>query len=64
VTLYRTGAAAAKLDAALQITGDLYQVSWTDYSATSTIVGWSSFTEKFIYYKKRTRQIINQTNKN
>ena len=25
--------------------------AWTDYSATSTIVGWSSFTTKQIYYK-------------
>lgn len=25
--------------------------AWTDYSATSTIVGWSSFTAKQIYYK-------------
>lgn len=26
--------------------------AWTDYSATSTIVGWSSFTTKLIKYKK------------
>jgi hypothetical protein len=32
--------------------GDLYSVPWTDYSGTSTIVGWSSFTTKKIYYKK------------
>jgi len=25
---------------------------WTDYSATSTIVGWSSFTTKNIYYAR------------
>lgn len=25
---------------------------WTDYSATSTIIGWSSFTTKKLYYKK------------
>ena len=25
---------------------------WIDYSATSTIVGWSSFTEKYLSYKK------------
>lgn len=25
--------------------------TWTDYSATSTIVGWSSYTTKLIYYK-------------
>jgi hypothetical protein len=27
-------------------------VVWTDYSAVSTIVGWSSFTVKKIFYKK------------
>lgn len=26
--------------------------TWTDYTATSTVVGWSSFTTKYIYYKK------------
>jgi len=31
---------------------DFYSVGWTDYSATSTVVGWSSFVEKKIYYKK------------
>ena len=28
------------------------ETTWTDYSATSTIVGWSSFTTKSIYTKK------------
>jgi hypothetical protein len=28
------------------------EIPWTDYSAISTIVGWSSFTSKFIYYRK------------
>lgn len=34
--------------------GDIYTTAWTDYTATSTIVGWSSFTagRKFIMYKK------------
>ncbi len=32
--------------------GDVYSAAWADYSATSTIVGWSSFTTKSIYYKK------------
>ena len=27
-------------------------VPWTDYSGTSTIVGWTSYTEKIIEYKK------------
>ncbi len=32
--------------------GNFYSVAWTDYSATSTIVGWVSFGTKSIYYKK------------
>jgi hypothetical protein len=32
--------------------GNLYSVPWTDYSAISTIVGWSSFTTKEIKYKR------------
>ena len=28
------------------------ETPWADYSVTSTIVGWSSFTTKSIYYKK------------
>jgi len=31
---------------------DLYTEVWTDYSATSTITGWTTFTTKKIYYKK------------
>jgi hypothetical protein len=31
---------------------DIEDVPWQDYSASSTIVGWSSFTTKWIYYKK------------
>jgi hypothetical protein len=38
-------------DIALNI-GDIYTDAWEDYSATSTIVGWSSFSIKKIYYKK------------
>lgn len=30
---------------------DLYTANWTDYGATSTIVGWTSFTSKVIRYK-------------
>ena len=26
--------------------------TWTDYSGVSTIIGWTSYTEKFIEYKK------------
>jgi hypothetical protein len=32
--------------------GDIYTNAWADYSATSTIAGWSGFTTKNIYYKK------------
>lgn len=32
--------------------GDVYSVDWTSYGATSTIIGWASFTTKNIYYKK------------
>jgi hypothetical protein len=31
---------------------DIYSTAWTDYSSTSTIVGFSSFYTKNIYYKK------------
>ena len=30
----------------------LEDVAWTNYGATSTVVGWSSTTQKVIYYKK------------
>lgn len=38
----------------LVATTDIYTTALTDYTATSTITGWSSFTagRKFIYYKK------------
>jgi hypothetical protein len=36
----------------MKVLGDIYTVVWTDYAATSTIVGFSSVSEKFIYYKK------------
>ncbi len=32
--------------------GDFYTTAMTDYSATSTVVGWASFTTKKIFYKK------------
>lgn len=31
---------------------DIYTTAWTDYSGTSSIVGWGSFTTKLIYYKQ------------
>lgn len=36
----------------------LYDSGWIDYSATSTIVGWSSFTTKEIYYRIIGKQIF------
>ena len=32
--------------------GDIYTTAYTDYSATSTVTGWSSTTVKQIWYKK------------
>ncbi len=32
--------------------GDVYTTVFTDYSGTSTVVGWSSFGTKLIFYKK------------
>ena len=40
----------AEGDAAFE--GDVYPVPWIDYSGNSTITGWSSFTNKLLYYKK------------
>lgn len=36
----------------LVVSNDLYTVPWTDYSATSTVTGWASTTEKCIHYKR------------
>jgi len=36
----------------LAVTGDLHTVDLTDYSASSTINGWASYTAKSIYYRK------------
>jgi hypothetical protein len=33
---------------------------WTDYSATSTIVGWASFTIKALWYKKVSKLVLVQ----
>lgn len=40
-----------KLNSVITEINILDPVDWTDYSATSTIVGWSSFTTKTIRYK-------------
>jgi len=37
---------------------DFYSVFWTDYSAISTITGWSSFTLKQIWYKRIGKFVI------
>jgi len=39
-------------------TGDCGCGSWVDYSATSTIVGWSAFTNKYIRYQECTDKIF------
>ncbi len=36
----------------INVAGDLYTTALTDYSGTSTVVGWTSFTSKQIWYKK------------
>jgi len=36
----------------LGLTGDVANVAWTNYGNNSTIVGWSNFTTKQLYYKK------------
>src|SRR5205814_10418940 len=40
--------------------GDIYTVAWMDYSATSTIVVWTSFTSKLIFYKKIGKDVFVQ----
>lgn len=40
-----------KLNSVITEINILDPIDWTDYSATSTIVGWSSFTAKIIRYR-------------
>jgi hypothetical protein len=40
------------VEGAITTTSDIYTTPWTDYSSSSTVVGWSSFTTKIIHYKK------------
>lgn len=47
-----------KLNSVITEINILDPVDWTDYSATSTIVGWSSFTTKQIRYKIVGKQIF------
>ena len=42
--------------------GDVYTNAWADYSATSSIVGWSSFTTKSILYKRVGKLVFVQFN--
>lgn len=39
-------------------THDLKNTGWTDYSGTSTVTGWSAFTQKTIFYKKVGRLVF------
>ena len=41
-----------QLAAAIKTMDMVTSVAWTDYSGTSTVEGWSSFTNKKIFYKK------------
>ena len=41
-----------QLAAAIKSLDMVTSVAWTDYSGTSTIVGWTSYTVKEIWYKK------------
>ena len=41
-----------QLAAAIKTLDMVTSVAWTDYSGTSTIVGWASYTTKVIEYKK------------
>ena len=40
------------------LTGDVYNVPWTDYSSISTIYGWGSFSTKIFNYKKIGRLVF------
>jgi hypothetical protein len=59
-----TGTDDAKFATAKAIadSGLPFETAWTDYSATSTIVGWTSFTTKKIYTKKIGKTVFVQYN--
>lgn len=40
------------------VSSGVAEVAWADYGATSTIVGWSSFTSKLIYTKKIGKTVL------
>ncbi len=50
--IYRSAADILRTPDSLVVDGNLYTDAWIDYSATSTIVGWSSFTYKELAYKR------------
>jgi hypothetical protein len=47
-----------KLNSVITEINLLDPTDWTDYSATSTIVGWSSYTTKLIYYRIIGKQVF------
>lgn len=47
-----TGAMATDGSSNVTITNDIFTTALTDYSGTSTITGWTSFTTKILKYKK------------
>lgn len=47
-----------KLNSVITEINILDPIDWTDYSATSTIVGWSSFTTKLIRYRILGKQMF------
>jgi hypothetical protein len=42
----------------LIVSGDIYTSQITSYGATSTIIGWSSFSNKYIYYKSIGKTVL------
>jgi hypothetical protein len=51
--VYATDSTLCDINAdAVDISGDLYTKKWTNYSTSSSITGWTSFTIKSIYYKR------------
>ena len=53
LTLYATsGSSGTTSDLLFGSTGDIYSNAWSDYSASSTIMGWGSISSKGIYTKK------------
>jgi hypothetical protein len=47
-----------KLNSVITEINILDPIDWTDYSATSTIVGWSSFTTKVLKYRVVGKQVF------